>query len=286
MNLQTALTWGADRLAHRPEAALIARLLLQHALGVGHAYLLAHADDALPAPATAVYEALLARAACAEPLPYIIGRAPFRHLELEVTPAVLIPRPETELLVEAALRWGAGRTGLRAVDVGTGSGCIAVSLAVERPDWQVSAVDCSPAALAVARRNAQRYRAGVDFLEGDLLAPVAQPVDLIAANLPYIADDEWRDLDDGVKLHEPVLALRGGPDGLDPLRRLLQQAVHRLRPGGALFLEIGRRQGATTAAAVRGAFPTMRVDLLTDWSGHDRLVRAVPAPLSDERQAC
>jgi release factor glutamine methyltransferase len=157
---------------------------------------------------------------------------------------VLIPRPETEQLVEMVLDWAGERGAVQIVDVGTGSGCIAVTLAHHLPQASVTAVDLSPAALAVAQENAHRLTGQpITFLEGSLLSPVAHKVDLIVANLPYIADGEWTMLDDGVKLHEPALALRGGADGLMYIGSLLRQAGDRLNPGGAVFLEIGWQQG-------------------------------------------
>ena len=147
---------GRAQLHRSPSPALDARLLLAHVLGRDHTYLVAHDDEALTAAQAAAYDQLLARAAADEPVPYLIGRAPFYGQEFVVSPAVLIPRPETEQLVEAALVWGRGRGPLRAVDVGTGSGCIAVTLARHWPEAAIVAVDMSAAALAVAQANAER----------------------------------------------------------------------------------------------------------------------------------
>jgi release factor glutamine methyltransferase len=278
MTLQSALSEAGQRLAGRPDAVLTARLLLQHVLGVTWPWLLAHADDPFPESAETAWHTALARAVAAEPLPYITGRAPFRHLELAVTPATLIPRPETEQLVDLVLAWAGDRQRLRVIDVGTGSGCIAISLATERPGWQVTAIDISADALAVARRNAAEWHAPVCFVQGDLLQPVTESADLIVANLPYVSLAEWRELDDGVKLHEPATALLGGADGLDPVRALLSMATDRLRPGGALFLEIGHAQGAAAMALAAHAFPAARTTCLADWSGHDRFVRIETIP--------
>jgi len=157
--------------------------------------------------------------------------------------------------------------------VGTGSGCIAVTLARHLPAAEVVAVDVSADALAVARRNATRHAPGrVHFVRDDLLAALAPGIDLIAANLPYVAGPEWTALPVGVQSYEPALALDGGPDGLELIRALLPQAVERLRPGGLLLLEIGWRQGEAVAALAREAFPAARVEVRPDFAGHDRVV--------------
>ncbi len=264
---------GRAQLHRSPSPALDARLLLAHVLGRDHAYLVAHDEEVLTAMQAEAYEQLLTRATADEPIPYLIGHAPFYGQEFAVSPAVLIPRPETEQLVEAALGWGRGRGPLRAVDVGTGSGCIAVTLARHWPAAEIVAVDVSTAALAVARANASRLaRDRVALVRGDLLAAFGSSFDLIAANLPYVSRQEWTTLSDGVKSYEPALALDGGRDGLDAIRALLPQAAECLRPGGLVLLEIGWRQGAAAAALARQAFPAARVEVRPDFAGHDRLV--------------
>jgi release factor glutamine methyltransferase len=221
----------------------------------------------------AAYAQLLARAAADEPIPYLIGHAPFYGQEFAVSPAVLIPRPETEQLVDTAIGWARGRGALRVADVGTGSGCIAITLARHLPAVAVAAVDVSAAALAVARANAARLAPGrVALVRGDLLAAFAPGLDLIAANLPYVTRQEWTALPDGVKSYEPALALDGGTDGLDAIRALLPQAAGRLRPGGLMLLEIGWRQGEAVVALAQAALPTARVAVRPDFAGHDRLV--------------
>jgi release factor glutamine methyltransferase len=264
---------GRAQLHRSPSPALDARLLLAHVLGRDHTYLVAHDDEPLTAAQAAAYGQLLTRAAADEPIPYLIGVAPFYGQTFAVSPAVLIPRPETEQLVEAAIAWGRGRGPLLAADVGTGSGCIAVTLAGHLPAAEVVAVDVAAAALAVARANAARLAPGrVALVRGDLLAAFGPGLDLIAANLPYIGRQEWTELPDGVKSYEPALALDGGADGLDAIRALLPQAAERLRPGGLVLLEIGWRQGAAAATLARDAFPAAHVELRPDFAGHDRLV--------------
>lgn len=274
MTIGEALQWARRKLADSPTPHEDARLLLQHVLGVERSYLAGHPETPLAPGQEQDFRDLVARAERREPIPYITGTAAFYDLDFVVTPAVLIPRPETELLVEAALTWAEKHRARRIVDVGTGSGCLAVVLARHLPLASVLATDVSAQALAVARRNALRHDVAqqVRFVQGSLMAPVAEGVDLVVANLPYVADAEWTTLDDAVKLYEPAGALRGGPHGLDLIRRLLKQARDRLRPGGAIFLEIGWRQGAAADRSAQSIFPTARITVKSDYSGHDRLV--------------
>ena len=212
MTIQEALAWGRAALAASPSPGLEARLLLAHILGVDHAYLVGHSQDTLPAAHQAAYAALVSRAQRHEPIPYLVGHAPFYGLDFLVSPAVLIPRPETEQLVEQALAWANTHRPGRIVDVGTGSGCIAITLARHLPQAQVIAIDLSSDALAIAQQNGARHAPGrVQFRHGSLLAPLHTPANLIIANLPYVTDAEWTLLDDGVKWYEPANALRGGP---------------------------------------------------------------------------
>ena len=271
--IRQALHLGRAHLHNSPTPALDARLLLAHVVGHSHAWLIAHDDKSLTAAQSRAYVRLLDRAAAGEPIPYLTGYAPFFGLDFMVSPAVLIPRPETEQLVEIGLSWAQARGPLRVIDVGTGSGCIAVTLARHLPAAKVVAVDVSAAALNVAQTNAAHLAPGhVAFLRGDLLSACASGFDLIAANLPYVTHEEWTTLPDGVKSFEPALALDGGPDGLDLIRVLLPQAAERVRPGGIILLEIGWRQGAAAAALARESFPAARVEVRPDFAGHDRIV--------------
>lgn len=275
ITIKQAWQLGRAELESSPTPTLDARLLLESALGRPHSYLVAHGDEALPPEVEARFRDGLARAARQEPIPYITGRAPFFGLELVVSPAVLIPRPETEMLVERAIRWATGRDGrpVRIVDVGTGSGAIAVALAAHLPQADVWATDLSAGALAIAEQNVMRHTPGrVALREGDLLEPVAGRFDLIAANLPYVTDAEWTALDDGVKWYEPELALKGGPDGLALIRRLLAVAEDRLEPRGLILLEIGWQQGDVAVRLACNYFPRAAVELWADFAGNDRLV--------------
>ena len=263
-------------------ARLDAEVLLAHVLGRERSFLLTHPDLPLTPNQATDYANLIRRRAARQPLAYLTGRRWFFGLEFLVTPAVLIPRPETELLVEKALDWLAGRTeGATVVDVGPGSGAIAIALAAHTPPQvRLFAVDCSLAALAVAQENARRHCPGrISFLSGDLLTPLAEPADLILANLPYVAAAEGAALMPEVRDHEPAEALFGGANGLAVIERLLAQAPAHLRPGGALFLEIGASQGEAALLLARRHFPAARITLHPDLAGLDRvLVITQPTP--------
>ncbi len=274
MIIREALLWARRQLQASPTPHEDARLLLQHALEAGHTFLAAHSEQALTAEQEHLFRALVARARQLEPIPYITGEAPFCGLEFIVTPDVLIPRPETEQLVEGAIARAATHPTKSLVDVGTGSGCIAVVLARRLEQTDILATDVSAAALDVARRNALRHGVvdRVKFHQGKLLEALDAPVDLVVANLPYVSDSEWTALDDAVKWYEPVGALRGGPDGLDLIHRLLHQVRPLLRPNGAVFLEIGWRQGDAARQLARTLFPAARITVEPDYAGHDRMV--------------
>ncbi|MGE4367798.1 peptide chain release factor N(5)-glutamine methyltransferase [Thermomonas sp.] len=229
-------------------------LLLAEALGRSRSWLYAHPEAPVPAPARARFGALLARRQAGEPVAYLLGRQGFWSLELEVGPATLIPRPETERLVELALaRLPAGQP-LRVADLGTGSGAIALALARERPQARIVATDASAEALAVARRNAERLGlVQVEFRTGDWLAPLrGERFDLIVSNPPYIALGDPH-LAQGDLRFEPPMALASGADGLDAIRVIVRDADRHLRPGGWLLLEHGWNQGAAVRALLEAA---------------------------------
>ncbi len=255
-------------------ASLEAQLLLAHVLGVERAYLFAHPEQPIRPEARHQFAALVERVASGEPLAYLLGRRAFFDRDIVVTPAVLIPRPETEMLVEAALAFTPTGREVTIVDVGTGSGALAVIVTAHRPLARVYAVDISPQALAVARENAEANRVNIEFLQGDLLQPLIDreiKVDLLMANLPYIATPDLPEL--AVTRFEPTLALDGGMDGLDLVRRLLEQAPSVCNPGALILLEIGSEQGAAALELARVAFPGAEAKVLPDYAGHDRMVR-------------
>lgn len=238
----------------RREARLEAQLLAAHALGVTRAWLVAHDDQPIDARQHAALDALLQRRLHGEPIAYILGRREFYGLELMVSPAVLIPRPETELLVELALARLPPERPCRILDLGTGSGAIALALARQRPRAEVVGVDRSPAALAVAQANARRLGlAQVRLVQGDWYDGLGSEVfDLIAANPPYVAAGDPH-LAQGDLRFEPPEALRAGPDGLDALRRIVAGAPAHLVAGGWLLLEHGHDQAAACQALLSQA---------------------------------
>ena len=242
---------------------LDAELLLAHVLGVDRAALVMRADEDAIGDDRTRYLALMTRRVKREPIAYILGRRDFRHIKLAVDPRVLIPRPETELLVEVGLTLAEG---LRVADIGTGSGAIALALKQERPDLELVGVDVSSGALSVARMNSSRLRLVVEWVEGDLLDGVE--CDAVLANLPYVAADEL--LPPEVALYEPPGALLAGPDGLDLVRRMLIQAEERERIK-LIALEIGAGQSAATAALVEEA-GFGQVERLCDLAGIERVV--------------
>lgn len=224
-------------------ARLEARVLLGHALGVTRAWLIAHEHDELPAAPLEKYQALLARRLFGEPVAYLLGEKEFFGRSFHVTPAVLVPRPETELLVELALARLPADKPARVLDLGTGSGCIAITLALERPDCGVIAVEQSAAALAVARQNAVHLGAKLGFYPGSwyqALPAGTEKFDLVVSNPPYVAEG---DPHLAALAHEPAGALASGADGLADIRRIVQGAPAWLKPGAWLLFEHGWNQG-------------------------------------------
>jgi len=261
------------------DAWLEAEVLLRYTLNLDRAHLYACLQEDLSAGDQAVFHTLLARRLAHEPTAYIVGQREFYGLDLETAPAALIPRPETELLVQEALARARHSEGLLIVDVGTGNGAIAVALAVHLRQAALVAIDLSREALALAARNARRHgvESRISFLQADLLAPLAQPVDLIVANLPYVRSEDWEALPPEIREHEPRIALDGGPDGLREIGRLLEQAPSHLRPGGSLLVEMGFLQAAPALALACRCFPGAAARILPDAAGLERLL-AVDTP--------
>lgn len=252
------------------EARLEAQVLFAHALGVNRAWLIGHDRDVLTSEQTAAIEALLERRLAGEPVAYLLGEREFYGRPFRVTPDVLIPRPDTELLVEEALaRLPLGER-LEVLDIGVGSGAIAISLALERPGYGVTGVDLSEAALGVARSNAETLGANVELLASDGFAALAgRRFHLIASNPPYIATTDPH-LARGDLRFEPLQALASGADGLDLIRRLVAQAPGHLVAGGWLLLEHGWEQ----AAAARSLLATagfIEIFSARDLAGHERV---------------
>ncbi|MGE3600652.1 MAG: peptide chain release factor N(5)-glutamine methyltransferase [Dehalococcoidia bacterium] len=254
-----------------------AEVLLRHVLQLDRTYLFLRLPDELTEEQAAEYHRLIGRRVAHTPAAYLTERREFYSLSFAVGPGVLIPRPETEHLVEAVLE--AGREMLcrqdrvTCVDVGTGSGAIALAVAKHAPALRVLATDVSIGALAIAGLNAKRLRlAGrVTLLEGDLLEPVAEPVDIIVANLPYIPTEVWTALPSEIRDHEPRVALDGGEDGLRIIDRLLSAVPRHLAPGGVVILEIAYDQGPVLRALVAERLPGATTEIRQDLAGHDRV---------------
>ncbi len=267
------LAQGRTRLAGEPGAVLDAELLLSRVLGVPRARLRSHPEEPCSAEQQGRYLASIERRAAGEPLAYIVGHRDFWTLRLAVSPAVLVPRPETELVVERALTL-LTRAAASVADLGTGSGAIALALARERPDWRVVATDRDPLALEMARRNAAALGIGnIEFLQGAWFAPLAgRRFDLIASNPPYVAGDDPR-LDAPALRYEPAGALTPGQDALTALREIIEGAPAHLVPGGFLVLEHGSDQAADVARVlVTRGFAHVRSH--RDLAGHERVTES------------
>ncbi len=273
--VREALQQATSRLAAAsPSARLDAEVLLAHLLHVRRAALLADTQRRLDPLQLAAYKQLVARREALEPVAYIVGHKEFYGFDFLVDQRVLVPRPETELVVERALEWAARRaSAIRSIaDVGTGSGCLAITLALLLPAAEVYAVDLSAAALEVAKLNAQRHavQQRVSLLQGAGCEPLPHAVDLIVSNPPYTVLTE---VDENVRRWEPGLALDGGAaNGFAIPREILGQARRFLLPGGALFMELGAWQGRQALDAARALFPDARVALYQDLAGLDRVV--------------
>jgi release factor glutamine methyltransferase len=280
-NLLTEISTHLRDLTDTPD--LDAQVLLAHITGHTRTWLTAHLDSHLSDLQLASVQEALSNLTAGMPLPYILGHWEFFSIDFMVTPDVLIPRPETELLVEQALLWLRSRpvtlqSSLRAADIGTGSGCIAVSLAKNIHDLRVLATDLSMPALRVAKHNAHRHGvlSRVDFVQCNLLPPHHEPLpteshfDVICANLPYIPTQTLAGLP--IFGREPTLALDGGQDGLDPIRNLLKIAPEWLAPDGLILLEIEAGQGMAAVSLAYDLFDKATINLRHDLSGKERLV--------------
>ena len=262
-----------DELIARSALSLTeARVLLAHALRVERAWIIAHGPDGVADAQAQAVEALFARRRAGEPIAYITGEREFQGLSLHVTQNVLIPRPETELVVEQALTLMAGRRTPKVLDLGTGSGAIAVAIANARRDAQVCATDASATALAVASGNASRHAVAVRFVQGDwFIALAGERFDVIASNPPYVADGDPH-LGEGDLRFEPQVALLGGPDGMGCIRTIAAAARRHLAPGGWLVFEHGYDQGPACVRLLVGLGYTGVADI-QDLSGLPRVCK-------------
>lgn len=278
LSIGAALNQGRALLAALTSARLDAELLLAFVLHCTRSTLLRDSERVVGTESSALYLALITRRARGEPLAYLTGEREFWSLPLRVSPAVLVPRPETELVVERALAL-LGPEEARVADLGTGSGAIALALATERPRWRITATDLSAAALAVATHNAHVLGlTAVRFVQGAWFEPLAcERFDLIASNPPYIAEGDAA-LTDAALQHEPRNALVSGPLGLSALEQIIREARRHLLPGGFLVLEHGSDQAAAVSAAlVDAGYADVRSH--RDLAGHERVTEARAAGL-------
>lgn len=273
--VRSALQRARQELPQSESAALDARLLLGFVLERGRAWLIAHDDVVLSTSELEFFRRLVRRRAQGEPVAYLRGRVHWLDLELEVSPAVLVPRPETETLAEHAISMGRSLHSRRVADIGTGSGALAIALARALPNASVEAVDVSPEALAVAGRNIARYglTSRISLHEGHLLARLSTPPDLLVANLPYLSDEMMNSLDQDVR-HEPSLALHGGVSGLELYSELFDQLGQRGWLCGVV-MEIDPRQ-STAMAELIASLPAGHSGTERDLSGRERIAWYLP----------
>ncbi len=271
MTLKTALSRARDTLAGNniEDAPLEGELLLRHALNISRTQLYLDLDHELSPKQEETFWRLVERRLNGEPTAYTTGHREFYGLDFYVDRRVLIPRPESELLVEVALGLAQNHHLPTIADIGTGCGAIAVSLALELPQARIYATDISAAALEVALVNCQKHGVAdrVHLLQGDMLDPLLEPVDLIIANLPYVKESEITSM-----RFEPRLALDGGPEGTERIRQLCRQADSKLSAGGFLLLEIGQGQREAVTTFLHTLFPDGKIEVLPDLSGIERVI--------------
>jgi release factor glutamine methyltransferase len=255
-------------------ARLDAEVLLAHASGSSRASMVTETTQ-LNGDAVEAFRAMIQRRASREPIAYIVGRKEFFSLDFEVTRAVLIPRPETETLVESALKFTATRPNVRVLDIGTGSGAVAIAVAVNAPSAQIVATDISKAALEVAHRNAVRTRCDdrIEFIEADVFPDEESRFDLILSNPPYVSDGDLQTLAPEIQQYEPRVALTDNADGLAFYRRIATESLEHLQPGGSVMVEIGAGQRPRVEALFRRA-GFSNIDAVGDLAGIDRVVVA------------
>lgn len=257
---------------------LDSEVLLAHARGCQRIQLYTRYDEALREDERSVMRDLVRRRAQSEPVAYLVGHREFFGLDFRVTPDVLIPRPDTETLVVELLELARPLASPRVLDIGTGTGCIAIAAAVNHPGGNFTAIDVSEPALAVARENAERHGVAdrIRFLTGDLFAPLeaGERFEIIASNPPYIRDDEIETLQPDIRLHEPLSALVAGPDGLTTIRRLIAEAPRHLAPGGYLLMEIAPEQAAAVHNLLEGEAAYGEIRIIKDLPGKERVALA------------
>lgn len=259
---------------HSEFASLETRVVLGYVLDKTHEWLVTHPDTLLDNIQVTKANQMVDRLIAGEPLPYLVGKQAFYGLDFCVTPDVLIPRPETELLIEECVGWLEEHPSKRMLaDIGTGSGIIAITLADHFEDLQVTAIDISAKALDVAKKNAIQLKVDsqIIFLQNDLLKERTERFDVIAANLPYIPTEKLKNLP--ITRYEPMLALDGGVDGLDIISQLLQQSSKHIKPGGMIILEIEESQTDSAIKLVNSLLPGVEKTILNDLANHPRILK-------------
>jgi len=263
------------------DAAVEAELLLGHVLGVSKTQLYTEAERGLASAEIKHLWCLTQRRLDHEPTAYILGHCEFYGTDFYVDCHTLIPRPETELLVEKAVElaqriFHPGKQ-ITIADIGTGCGAIVVSLALALPQAKIYATDISASALRVAEINCRRHAVNrqVEFLQGNLLEPLPQPVDMVIANLPYIKNYEFKDLSAEIRNFEPTIALAGGKNGLDKIQQMLEQMPKKLNYRACFLLEIGQGQGEMVTSLINSYFPQANIELIPDLGGIERVVKVI-----------
>jgi release factor glutamine methyltransferase len=278
VTLRQAIDSAKDILKTNPDIEdpfLESEVLLRHLLKIDRASLYLDFNTKLDPRIEFTYKQLIERRLKGEPLAYITGNREFYNLDFFVDPRVLIPRPETELLVEEALKFSKTNTVTTIADIGTGSGIIAISLAIHLPEVKIYATDISNSALEVARTNCIKHGVAqhVSLIEGDLLAALPEPVDVLIANLPYVRKEDLIKMPSAK--FEPNLALDGGINGLDQIFRLGEQLKYKIKPGGCVLLEIGQGQGQITADLLQRLHKSATISILPDLAGIERVIKMV-----------
>lgn len=278
--VQRILEWTTSHLTqHGSESPrLDAEILLAHARGCARIELYTRFAEVLTDDQRATMRELVKRRAKAEPVAYLVGHKEFYNLSFRVTPDVLIPRPDTETLVMETLSHLGEQSAATILEIGTGSGCIPIAIAKRHASVQITTIDVSEAASEVAQSNAETHEIAdrIEFLIGDLFATLEtdRTFDFIVSNPPYIKEDDIAELDPDVRLHEPHLALNGGTDGLDVIRRLIDESPQWLKPGGWLLFEIGEDQGAVCRELLGTPGTFENIQIIKDLSKHDRVAKA------------
>lgn len=266
------LNWASSFLEENGQEKTIAKYLLMERYGFTLTEWISHLPKQVPEEDWLAIQDELQRIIQHEPVQYVLGHAPFYGEDFIVNEHTLIPRPETEELVDLAIQTFAKELPLKVVDVGTGTGIIGITLKKQCPNWQVTAVDISKEALEVACQNAEKLGVSVQFVEGNLLEPIEEPIDLLIANPPYISFKEWEEMDESVRTHEPAIALYAANDGLAIYQQLAKQIQGKLAENGGILLEVGYQQGKAVQEIFQQVFPEKHVKIHQDLAGKDRMI--------------